>query len=513
MGLARTQRSAAFSYLVVCEECMTRLLYFLTALLTGACVMALEMLGFRMFAPYFGYSIYVSGSLISVILFAMSLGYLLGGWLADRSRTDLPLYGCLFVASLAVWGIGWAGTPLLQRFQSMGLLQGTLASAFALFSLPMILLSTASPYLIKLLAHEDDVGLTAGEIVAFSTWGSIAGTLLASFVMIPRWGVRLSLLTLASVATGLALLGLLRHTRKALALLLGVGLFWLPPLPGQEILPPKFFEILWDTQSYYSRLLVVKDKQQQTIAVMPTYSFVHSEKKLGQRFSHSEQDVYSLGGLLHYPPQRILLLGLGAGTTFQQLRHFFPKAQIVGVDIDRTIVEAGRRFFGLKPDRNTRVVIADARRFLHQSPQRFDLIAINLTVGSVFLPYYMATREAFLSMRRHLTRKGWVLMNVVDPDPKRVLTRCIMKTMKSVFPFVYRVPFAANSVVFASRVPLYPRTMAGPLRHKHLTALAPLVKKAMRTIKPYYDVKACSLWTDNHSQLNAFTFRALKKSG
>ena len=56
----------------------------LTALVTGAVVMALEILGSRLLAPVFGSSLFVWGALIGVILAAMSSGYAFGGWVSDR---------------------------------------------------------------------------------------------------------------------------------------------------------------------------------------------------------------------------------------------------------------------------------------------------------------------------------------------------------------------------------------------------------------------------------------------
>ena len=57
---------------------------FLTAFITGAVVMALEILGSRLLAPVFGSSLFVWGALIGVILAAMSSGYAFGGWISDR---------------------------------------------------------------------------------------------------------------------------------------------------------------------------------------------------------------------------------------------------------------------------------------------------------------------------------------------------------------------------------------------------------------------------------------------
>ena len=70
------------------------------AFVSGAVVLILEVLGFRLFAPYFGYSVYVSGTLISLVLLALSIGYYVGGFLADRHSRS-PLLAILILAAAA----------------------------------------------------------------------------------------------------------------------------------------------------------------------------------------------------------------------------------------------------------------------------------------------------------------------------------------------------------------------------------------------------------------------------
>src|SRR5256885_17184610 len=54
--------------------------------------MSLELTAFRLYAPYFGYSIYVWGSTLSVAMLALAIGYAFGGWIADRTRSETLLY-------------------------------------------------------------------------------------------------------------------------------------------------------------------------------------------------------------------------------------------------------------------------------------------------------------------------------------------------------------------------------------------------------------------------------------
>ena len=56
----------------------------LLVLTSGAVLMGLEIVGSRILAPYFGNSVFVWGSLISLFLIALSVGYYIGGGLSDR---------------------------------------------------------------------------------------------------------------------------------------------------------------------------------------------------------------------------------------------------------------------------------------------------------------------------------------------------------------------------------------------------------------------------------------------
>ena len=75
-------------------------LWLATPLITGAAIMVLELAAFRLYAPYFGYSIYVWAVMISVVMAALAGGYAVGGWLADRSRTDFPLYAMILLSAI-----------------------------------------------------------------------------------------------------------------------------------------------------------------------------------------------------------------------------------------------------------------------------------------------------------------------------------------------------------------------------------------------------------------------------
>jgi hypothetical protein len=112
--ITRTEFVGATDNRVAAREDASRVrlaLWLTTPLLTGATIMAQELVAFRLYAPYFGYSIYVWGSLISVAMAALALGYALGGQIADRSRTEAPLYGMLLGSAVYQLGVLSSSTP------------------------------------------------------------------------------------------------------------------------------------------------------------------------------------------------------------------------------------------------------------------------------------------------------------------------------------------------------------------------------------------------------------------
>src|ERR1051326_6570487 len=107
--------------------------WLLTATLTGAVIMGLELVAFRLYAPYFGYSIYVWGSMISVVMLALSMGYVLGGWVADRSRTDAALYTTILVSGFYQLAILFLYRPILRSLWQSGELAGTTVATLLIF--------------------------------------------------------------------------------------------------------------------------------------------------------------------------------------------------------------------------------------------------------------------------------------------------------------------------------------------------------------------------------------------
>jgi len=160
------------------------------AFVSGFCIMTVEMLGARIMAPYFGGSVSVWGSIITVFMLALALGYLLGGRLSMRNPNALVFAS--FYVSAALFSLPiilFADDIMRPIFLAVeDARYGSLLASIVMFSVPTTLLGMISPYSVRLLVQsEEHSGQMAGLLFFVSTIGSAAGTLGTSFYFVLWW--------------------------------------------------------------------------------------------------------------------------------------------------------------------------------------------------------------------------------------------------------------------------------------------------------------------------------------
>src|SRR3989344_7172101 len=160
----------------------------LIVFVSGTVVMVLELIGSRILAPYLGTSIFVWTSLIGIILAALSGGYYLGGKFSRENPTISFLTTVLFIASLSVVLLVLVKDLILYYVMGLGVAAGSVVATIILFMPSSILLGMVSPYAIRLKTKQvESVGGVSGNLYALSTIGSIFGTFLAGFYLIPHF--------------------------------------------------------------------------------------------------------------------------------------------------------------------------------------------------------------------------------------------------------------------------------------------------------------------------------------
>src|SRR5258707_9777684 len=190
-------------------------LLILVVFVAGACSLAIELSASRLLAPYFGSSLFVWANLIGLILLYLTVGYYLGGRLADRYPRPTVLYTLTIIAAFLISVIPFISRPILMWSQSsfasysIGVFYGSLVSVILLFAIPMILLGCVSPFAIRLRIEQlGRSGRTAGQLYAISTAGSILGTFLPVLFLIPTIGTYRTFFTFAVALLLVSIVGL-----------------------------------------------------------------------------------------------------------------------------------------------------------------------------------------------------------------------------------------------------------------------------------------------------------------
>jgi spermidine synthase len=414
-----------------------------TAAATGAIIMAMELTAFRLFAPFFGNSIYVWGSMISVVMLALAVGYGLGGWIADRARTDSLLYWIVLGSGAYQLGILFVTRPLLLKLWKFSDFAGTTLATLAIFAVPMAALAMTSPYVIRLLARAGHVGMTAGRVFAWSTAGSIAGVLGTTFWLVPRYGTRVAMEILCAAAIVIGAAGLMMRRKAAVValLLLGVLFFVHAPAPSATL--------LWTGESAYNKLYVFESNGLRWLVLNDTHIFQTIEK-VGSASSGFYLDQFALGPLVS-PAKKLLVLGMGAGSSIRRTRAVAPEIDVDAVEIDPEVVRVAENFFDLpKNDAKLHVHVADARPWLEGHPERWDLVHVDLFQGGPYVPFYLTTVEFFELVRSRMTEDGVLMVNVFDGSEKKALLESIEATLQQEFPSVERLSTEqGNHIVFA----------------------------------------------------------------
>ena len=169
------------------------------AFIAGFIIMSIELLGGRILAPYFGSSIYVWGSVITVFMLSLSVGYLTGGKLSLH-KPNLVTYGTFFggAAVLLTPLILWAN-PIMETLflQIEDPRYGSLVVSMILFFIPTSILGMIAPYSVRLLVQSTHgSGHVAGKLYFISTLGSAVGTLATSFYLVLWFEVNQILITM-----------------------------------------------------------------------------------------------------------------------------------------------------------------------------------------------------------------------------------------------------------------------------------------------------------------------------
>jgi spermidine synthase len=430
--------------------------YLLTSLfLSGACSLALEVVGTRLISPFYGSSIYTWSALITTTLLALAFGYAWGGRLADRSPFLTLFARLLTAAGLTVAAIPVLRAPVLAATAPLGVKLGAVAAAAILVGPALALLGTLGPAATRLTATgAADAGRRSGDAWAVSTAGSVMGAALTGFVLVPLWPASRILLGAAAVLIALGAWGSwLSARRLPLGQLATCAACLVFAVRAESRPHPRVLERV---ESAYGRIEVLDGGAKRYLLVNGT-----AQSDMNMRTGLSDSDYAgSLQWLRALRPgaKRVLELGLGAGLISTQFERAGLTADVV--EIDPRMVDAARIWFGYAPKGT--VTIGDARTALEsRRGGPWDLVVLD-TFGAESPPAHLFTTEAFERMSAAMNPGGVLAVNLVSAVEGRDgdAWRAAYKTLSRVFPNV-RAFIAAEPVAGLTNVLLF--ASAGPL--------------------------------------------------
>ncbi len=168
-------------------EKLRSLTVYLVSIISGFVIMGVELLAGRLLSPYFGSSIYVWGSIITIFMLALSIGYLTGGRWSIRSPSLKKLSLLYFLAALLLLPIPLFAQSIMEKLFLLveDPRYGSLLASALLFLPATIIMGMIAPYAVRLLALTTaQTGLTAGRLYFVSTLGSAVGTIATSFYLV-----------------------------------------------------------------------------------------------------------------------------------------------------------------------------------------------------------------------------------------------------------------------------------------------------------------------------------------
>jgi spermidine synthase len=391
---------------------------YLTVFMTGASVMVIELLGTRLIAPFYGASLYVWSSLISVTMIALAIGYFVGGHWADRAqRTGLSLI--IALAALFTLVIPWATRPILLATDSLGLRGGAFVSALVLFFPSLSLFGMVCPFAIKLSTSQlDGVGTSSGTIYAVSTLGSVVGTLLLGFFLFPWVGSRQILVSLGLILFVLAVVVAVYEQKRfdktnavlPSVLLALTGLCLLPKIVGAgHVEPSSRFSILSERESLYGYVRVIEERRRDLRFLTADASMIGAANISDGANRLTYQDIVGLIPAIKPNIKKALLIGQGAGHMAMTLRDRYGIVTDT-LEIDPAVAQAATTYFGFKP--NGQAIVGDARYEIRHLTGPYDLIIHDCFTGGTE-PAHLLTVETLQQLQRLLAPQGIVALNFV----------------------------------------------------------------------------------------------------
>ena len=411
--------------------------------ISGASIMALELLGSRLLAPYYGSTLFVWGSLIGITLTGLSAGYSWGGKKSDTKASYQTFSLLIFIAGSYALLTTLLSADILKMILvlKIGDMYGPLLSSAVFLLIPTFLLGAVTPFAIKLSAKSlQTIGQTTGNLYSLSTLGSIFGTFATTFMLVPILGVNVILYSISSILIISSVIGITKQIKFIAIILIAISIH------SAVVVQPPVAGVVFEKDTLYHKLLVHDDSVNNIRTLILDNNF-HSAMDLNnpERIVYEYTKFFHLGLLFVNEPNNVLFIGGGGFSAPKKFFVDYPEMIVNVVEIDQEVVNVGSEFFAVPEDERLKISTNDGRIFLRNTNEKYNIIILDAYDKS-YVPFHLMTREFNELVYEHLTEDGVFVSNIITSieGNSADLFLAEIKTMKSVFPNVYIYPVVSD---------------------------------------------------------------------
>lgn len=403
--------------------------FLLISFVEGASVMAAEISGARILAPFFGSSLHVWSSVMAITLAGLAAGYFLGGRLSRKENRERILLYVLIAAACCLCSMTFMGRIFYLTGTYLPLIPAVVASVFLLLFPAMLCMGATSPLIISLLTKElSESGANSGKIYAVSTLGGILATFLCGFYLLPVWGVSATLIGFALGMVSVSLLVFIRPYPRTPVLML---VFVCGLTAYSFVRAPKNPYLIYEEEGILGRLEIREEPSRAnpslTIRKLLINTIVQTEMNIDTKASVSDYVKLLENNLPHFPKGRALVLGLGGGVVANTLAaHGY---SVTGVEFDQRIIDMAKRFFYL--DASVTTVCDDARHYINTPSGPWNVILFDIFKAEE-QPSHVITRQSLQHLKKSLCRNSVILINTHGylSGTKGLGTQCMLATLR-----------------------------------------------------------------------------------
>ena len=430
--------------------------------LASAFVMILELAASRLVARNFGSSLYTWTGIIGVTMAGLTIGNYFGGWIADYSARKGVIAGLFGITSITCV----ASIVLNNNLEKWAIFTGQSWSLYSLsyisivFVLSPLFLGAIIPVAAKAsLELRQKTGNTIGKIYAFGAAGSIAGTFVAGFWLIPGigptgvfWASSAALLVAGFLYSSgyrplyfwgviLAALFILGTAKNQNLAETGVMLF-LRSSPDPNI--------IYEKETKYCNIHIYKESDNPDKRIFFQDRLVHSVAVNGDvtNLQYTYERIFAAVTEQAVKTQKnpaSLTIGGGGFVFPRYLKQRYPTGKVDIAEIDPEVPKAAMAAFWLEKNHGLNILIMDGRNFVDEliakkqtgkEVSQYDLIYED-AFDNFSLPYQLTTREFNEKIRGILKEDGFYILNLIDIYNSGLVVGSVLNTLKQTFKNVY----------------------------------------------------------------------------